>query len=126
MGEAVGGADADSNEVNVTVATKPETPSTPKPRKPAIAAAAVRVMSGAVSVRVTCYAACRGTVSLANGATRLGSGRLVRSKAGVAVVRIPLTKAARQLVARRGTLRVQVVAKLTGGGTVARAVTIRA
>ena len=110
----------------MTVATKPETPSAPKPRKPAIAAAAVRVTAGAVSVRATFYAACWGTVSLANGATRLGSDRLVRSKAGVAVVRIPLTKAARQLVARRGTLRVQVVAKLTGGGTVAGAVTIRA
>ena len=76
----------------MTVATKPETPSTPKPRKPAIAAAAVRVKAGAVSVRVTCYAACRGTITVANGATKLGSGRLVRSKAGVAVVRIPLTQ----------------------------------
>jgi hypothetical protein len=38
---------------------------------------------------------------------------------------VPLTKAARQLVARRGSLRVQIVATLTGGGSVARAVTIR-
>ena len=122
---ASGSADADSNEVTVTTPTKPETPSTPKPRKPTIAAAALRLNAGAVSVRVTCYAACRGTVAVANGRTRLGSGRLVRSKAGVAIVRVPLTAAARQLVARRGSLRVQIVATLTGGGSVARAVTIR-
>ena len=78
-----------------------------------------------MSVRVTCYAACRGTIAVANGKTRLGSARVVRTKAGVAVVRVPLTKAARQLVARRGSLRVQVVATLMGGGSVAQAVTIR-
>ena len=122
---ASGSADADSNEVTVTTPAKPETPSTPKPRKPTIAAAALRLNAGAVSVRVTCYAACRGTVAVANGRTRLGSGRLVRSRAGVAIVRVPLTAAARQLVARRGSLRVQIVASLTGGGSVARAVTIR-
>ena len=107
---ASGSADADSNEVDVATPTRPETPATPKPRKPTIAAAALRAAGGAVSVRVTCYAACRGTIALANGRTRLGSGRLVRSKAGVAIVRVPLTKAARQLVGRRGSLRVQVVA----------------
>ncbi len=122
---ASGSADADSNEVTVTTPAKPETPSTPNPRKPTIAAAALRLNAGAVSVRVTCYAACRGTVAVANGRTRLGSGRLVRSRAGVAIVRVPLTAAARQLVARRGSLRVQIVASLTGGGSVARAVTIR-
>lgn len=118
-----GSADSDSNEVTVTAPAPPATPS--KPRKPAIASAAVRLRSGAVSVRITCYAACRGTVTLANGRTRLGSARLLRAKAGVAVVRVPLTKAARTLVARRGSLRVQVVATLVGGGSVARAITIR-
>ena len=119
---ASGSADADSNEVTVTTPAKPATPT---PRKPTIAAAALRLNAGAVSVRVTCYAACRGTVAVANGRTRLGSGRLVRSRAGVAIVRVPLTAAARRLVARRGSLRVQIVASLTGGGSVARAVTIR-
>ena len=107
----------------MTTPAQPETPA--RPRKPVIASAAVRLLSGAVSVRVTCYAACRGTVAVANGRTKLGSGRLVRTKAGVTVVRVPLTKAGRQLVARRGSLRVQVTATLVGGGSVAQAVTIR-
>jgi hypothetical protein len=118
-----GSADSDTNEVTVTTPAQPETPA--KPRKPVIANAAVRLLSGAVSVRVTCYAACRGTVTVANGRTKLGSGRLLRTKAGVAVVRVPLTKAGRQLVARRGSLRVQVTAALVGGGSVAQAITIR-
>jgi hypothetical protein len=76
----------------------------------------VTVRGSAVAVKVTCPAACRGSVRIETRAGRL-SGRVVfRLSAGTTTVRVPVSRSTLRLAKRR-PVRLRAVATLEQGST---------